>query len=54
MRFPFLLEEETVPHGGNWWGRNLGQVIDHLRIGELLRLLLHVMHNKLNKGTKIK
>ena len=40
--------KETVPHGGKWWGRNLRRVIDQLRIGEFWRLLLHVMHNKLN------
>ena len=54
MRFPFLLEEQTVPFGGKWWGRNLRRVINQLPIVVFLRFVLHVMHNTLNLGTKTK
>ena len=54
MRFPFLLEEQTVPYGGKWWGRNLRRVINHIPKGVFLGFMLHVMHNTLNLGTKTK
>ena len=54
MRFPFLLEEQTVPFGGKWWGRNLRRVINQLPIVVFLRFMLHVMHDTLNLGTKTK